>query len=277
MAFLTGHQCIKTEPEKAKMSSNGTRKNKTYLPTSVYTNRVLRDKPVRNVGQDLRDLPTYTLPIAGKSLAVPRRTMHNWFSGSRPILHPSGHVGTVALLSFKDLAEAYVLEVLRTVYGFPLSALRDVLENAKKETRLARPLIDADLRVVLRNLVMHKPARGKLPRRSVDLAHHRNLVFNEFVDMIGHRILKDKKNVPYRLYPWRFMSPEDDSCPVTVDPEVMSGRAVVTGTRIPLDVLEGMQRSGRSPENIAQLYEIEVDIVRKALLHIERPIHTKAA
>jgi uncharacterized protein (DUF433 family) len=151
------------------------------------------------------------------------------------------------------------------------------VENAKDETTLKRPLIEADLRVVFRNLVLEKPARGKLPRRSVDLAHHgRNLVIPELVDIVGTRIPKDKQHMPYRLYPWRLLSPDDDSRPVTVDPDVMSGRAVVTGTRIPITLLIGMKRSGKTLQQMAKTYNLPVDVVRKALLHIEKPLQKVA-
>ena len=85
-----------------------------------------------------------------------------------------------ALLSFSDLAEAYVLALLTRFYDFRLAALRNIVENAKQETGLDRPLIKADLKVLFNSVVIEKPARGIRSRHMVDLAHGgRNLVFNE--------------------------------------------------------------------------------------------------
>ena len=238
---------------------------------------MLHRKPFLQAGQDLRDLPTYTLPEAATFLAVPPRTIHYWFAGNSPILEPSGHLGDISLLSFRDLAEAYTLELLRTFYGFNLRTLREVLENFRKETRLKRPLLEADLYVVLGNLVLRKPARGTQPLRMVDLAHRRNLVFPDLVNMIGRRVLIDNKHAPYRIYPWRLASLNDESKPVSIDPEVVSGRLVVTGTRVPVWVLRGQKIAGKSIQQIAQSYHLSRETVEKALLHIERTIPKKAA
>jgi uncharacterized protein (DUF433 family) len=62
-----------------------------------------------------------------------------------------------------------------------------------------------------------------------------------------------------------------------MDPDVMSGRLVVTGTRVPVQILLGKQLSGKSFEQIALAYRISAETVEKALRHIDRPIHQKAA
>jgi len=97
------------------------------------------------------------------------------------------------------------------------------------------------------------------------------------VDQLGKRVVRDGNNGPLQIYPWRLISEADESSPVSLDPEVVSGRLVVTGTRIPVRVLLGKKRAGSSDEEIARSYRISADSVRKALQHIERPIHKKAA
>ncbi len=243
-----------------------------------YTDSVLRRKPFREIGQSLRDLPTYTLPEAARFLGVPGRTMFYWFDGDRNILKPSEYYGRIALLSFSDMAEAYVLALLTQFYDFRLTSLRNIVENARKETPFRRPLIQADLRVLFRNVVIEKPTRKGRPRHMVDLAHGgRNLVFPEFVDQLGKRILKDKHRLPYRLHPWRLIGAGDDSRPVSIDPEIASGRLVVTGTRVPVSILLGKKLKGQSEQQIAKSYHLDVDVVTKALRHIDRPIPKKAA
>jgi uncharacterized protein (DUF433 family) len=237
---------------------------------------VFNSKPARRSGDDLRDLPTYTIPEAALSLGMSERTMTYWYSDN-PILKPSAYYGNVALLSFRDLAEAYVLTVLTKFYNFNLKSLRQIVKNAKKETGLERPLIEARLSVLFKNLVLEKPARGRRARQMVDLAHDRNLVFPELVDQLGRRIMRDKDQSPRRLYPWRLVRPGDESRPVSMDPEVVSGRLVVTGTRVPVRILLGKKLSGRSLPDIAKSYHLSVETVQKALQHIERPLHQKAA
>jgi uncharacterized protein (DUF433 family) len=245
---------------------------RTFRRIFGYNDSVLHRKPVLKPGQDLRDLPTYTIPEAATFLGIPHRTLQDWVAGRDPILRPSGRIGNIALLSFLDLAEAYTLEVLRNYYGFPLRDVKEFVQNARKEIKKPRPLIEADLWVVLNKLVIKMPARGRRHAQAVDLGHGRNLVIPALLEMIGERVRKDKRNSPYQIYPWRLATPQDKSQPVLMDPEVLSGRLVVTGTRIPVRVLLGMKLSAKmSDEEIAKEYRLTKETVQKALLHIERP------
>jgi uncharacterized protein (DUF433 family) len=230
---------------------------------------MLRHKPARQVGQDLRDIPTYTIPEAAASLAVPTRTMQAWFSYRNRLLRPaSDYGGKLALLSFRDVTEAYILEVLRSFYQLPMRSLRHVLQNARAETGMEHPLLDADLRVLFKGLVLKRPARGRRKRQFVDLSNSRQLAIPEVVDVLGRRVLIDPKRGPYRIYPWRFLL-KDDSRPVSLDPDVLSGRLVITGTRIPVQVILGRKLAGESVEHIADDYDIGLNAVQKALEHIE--------
>ena len=104
-----------------------------------------------------------------------------------------------------------------------------------------------------------------------------DIPLNEFVDELGERILRDKHRLPRRLYPWRLFTPGDDSRPVSMDPDIVSGRLVVTGTRIPVSILLGKRIKGQSDGQIARSYHLTVEVVEKALRHIDRPISKKAA
>ena len=237
---------------------------------------VIKNKPYLQDGQDRRDLPTYSIPEAATYLGISPRTASYWFKESNNILVPSGSAGPTALLSFNDLTEAYVLALLTKYYEFRLLQLKEIVHNAKAETGLKRPLIWADLKVVLGRLVLDKPARGRRRRQAIDLAD-KNLVFPEFVDQLGIRIVRDGKYAPMRIFPWRLAGPGDDSRPVTMDPDVHSGRLIITGTRIPVTVLWDKHDKGRTVEDLADAYKISVEVVKKALDHIARPIRSKAA
>ncbi len=51
----------------------------------------------------------------------------------------------------------------------------------------------------------------------------------------------------------------------------MSGRLVVTGTRVPVTVLLHKHIAGKTHQEIARSYGLTPEIVEKALNHIERP------
>lgn len=105
-------------------------------------------------------------------------------------------------------------------------------------------------------------------REFVDLSHSRQLAIPEVVDVLGRRVLIDSKGSPYRIYPWRFLL-KDDSRPVSLDPDVLSGRLVITGTRIPVRVILGRKLEGESAQHIADDYDIDLAAVQKALEHVE--------
>ena len=54
---------------------------------------------------------------------------------------------------------------------------------------------------------------------------------------------------------------------VVVDPKVMSGKPVIRGTRITVDLILELLASGMTPEEIAEDYKISVEDVRAALLY----------
>ena len=89
----------------------------------------------------------------------------------------------------------------------------------------------------------------------------------EIVEPFAKRIIWDRKGEPIRLLPWRLADKYPDETPVSIDPMVMSGRLVVTGTRIPVRVLWHRKRSGESVEHLADDYGLSTDVVRKALGH----------
>jgi len=77
------------------------------------------------------------------------------------------------------------------------------------------------------------------------------------------------------IFPWRFAATDHQSRPVSMNPRIMSGRLVVTGTRIPVTVLWGRKRAGAKVTEIAKDYGLDRDTVEKALTHIG--IRQKAA
>jgi uncharacterized protein (DUF433 family) len=227
---------------------------------------VLRHKPIRQVGQDIRTLPTYTIPEAAVFLAISQRKLFDWYEGQNPVLKPSGYYNKIALLSFRDLEEAYKVHLLRSKERLSLQYLRRAMTHARKEYGSEHPLIDRDIRV-LDMLVMSIPGSGRRPRRAVPLGSPGTATYiPEVVRVWAQRIVSKRDRT--QIFPWRFFNTDEQSRPVSLDPEVMSGRLVVTGTRIPVDILRRRRLSGETPRQLAHDYGIGVDLVQKALLHI---------
>lgn len=233
---------------------------------------MLKHKPVRKPRQDIRTLPTYTIPEAAAFLAIVPRTLFSWYEGDEPILRASGKYGSIHLLSYLDIEEAYRVYLLREKYQFPLQFLRKSMRNARRMFRSQHPLQRADaVKKCMKDLVYDKPARGSNPRTITSLGRlpGQQLV-DEVVDLFAERIEAGKF-----IYPWRYATTDHQSRPVSMNPHIMSGRLVVTGTRIPVTTLLARKKSGEKASNIAKDYGLDNEAVEKALAHIG--IRQKAA
>jgi uncharacterized protein (DUF433 family) len=229
---------------------------------------VLKNKPVRQLEQPLSLLPTYTIPEAATFLAMRTRTLFEWYSGEHPILRPSATIRGIALLSFRDLEEVYKVHLLRFKHTKSLQYLRRAMQNAREITGSRHPLLDHEIEVMER-LALIVPGRGKRKRRAVTLGDP-NVpdYFPEVVRAWGVRI-SAKKN---EIFPWRYAADDDQSTPVSLNPEVMSGRLVLTRTRIPVNMIWGRARAGEKTVDIARDYGIDAHQVQQALAHIDQAL-----
>jgi uncharacterized protein (DUF433 family) len=163
------------------------------------------------------------------------------------------------------MEEAYRVYLLRERFGFSLQFLRKSMHNARRMFRSEHPLQRADaVKECLQDLVYDKPARGKNPRTVTSLGQRPGQqIVEEVVNLFGERIKAGEF-----IFPWRFASTDNKSRPVSMNPNIMSGRLVVTGTRIPVYALLGSKRAGMSTGDIAKDYGLCDEIVNKALTHI---------
>lgn len=208
-------------------------------------------------------------------MAIPERTMRSWYSGHMPLLVASGRYRDFALLlAFIDLEEAHKVHLLLTKYGFSFTRLRRALLTARRRTKSSHPLIGEHIKVFFDELALDRPARGKLGRRVMALKHAgapAQMIIPEVFDLFAKSIIFDKRGNAAKLLPWRYETKRDESTrPVAIDPHVMSGRLVVIGTRIPVQVLWRRKLSGESHEDLAKDYRISVDLVQNALMHIDK-------
>lgn len=226
---------------------------------------MLKTKPTRKPGQDIRTVPTYTIPEASSFLAINPRTLFSWYEGVEPILKASGSCGVIHLLSYRDLEEAYRVYLLREQFQFSLQFLRKAMLNARKMFRSHHPLQRADaVKECLKDLVYDKPARGDNPRTITSLGQRPGQqMVREVVDLFAERI-----DAGSFIFPWRFASIDHASRPVSMNPNIMSGRLVVRNTRIPVSALLDSKSSGASIPEIAKDYALDSETVEKALIHI---------
>ena len=146
------------------------------------------------------------------------------------------------------------------------------MRNARKMFRSQHPLQRADaIKECLRDLVYDKPAYGKTPRTITSLGKNPGQqVVKEVADLFAERIVDGKF-----IFPWRYAATDHQSRPVSMNPRIMSGRLVISGTRIPVTTLLGRKRAGVRVDEIAKDYGLDRSVVEKALTHLD--IRQKAA
>lgn len=216
--------------------------------------------------QDRRDQARYTIPEAAAYISVPERTMRSWFRGDRRLFRPTYEQGSSIFLSFFDVTEAYVIETLRTHWDFKPRKLRKIVTFLRNKTGHGRPLLK-QVGVIKEFQALVVPSRQKGKIIHTDIAGDENLVFEDFVKTLAVRIKRDAKGKPVLLYPGD--STIDDSLPVSMDPDVMSGELVVTGTRIPASRIMANYLAGKTPEKIADSFRLSRDLISKVIQHFE--------
>lgn len=229
---------------------------------------VLYNKPIRQPSQALAEFPTYTIPEAAVFLAMTADRLQDWYIGGSPILMASGSVGNIPLLSFRDLEEAYKVYLLRAKHKKSLQYLRKAMTDARNKTGSEHPLLTHEINVMER-LALIIPGRGRRKRKAITLGDPSLPdYFPEVVRAWGVRISKTDDEI----FPWRYAFEDDISTPVSLSPEVMSGRLVLSGTRIPVNILWGRLKGGEKVEDIAEDYRIDVKQARQALAHIDQTL-----
>jgi len=230
----------------------------------------MRRKPIRKTGEDLRDFPTYTIPEAAVILGLPPRTVREWFSGDDAVLSPAGSIGGLPLLSFKDALDVYALFLLRSLHNFSMQSIKSAMEAMSRHTQ-AKHVVSEHLSVFKDHLLLEMPKRQNRERQLVDLSVHGDqLAIPGIVDVFSNRVLRTGAGEISALFPWRLWKQDQASKPVQINPEIMSGRLVVTGTRIPVSMIHDRVKRGQSLSFIASDYGIPVDRVDKALKHLDQ-------
>ena len=219
----------------------------------------------RASNQSLRDYPTYSIPEAALFLAMSRRTLQSWIY-DKPFYKLSNiDQSQQRSLSFNDLAQFYFLRFIREHARFSDDQARELLKYTQDVTGSEYPLLKEDIRILPRHVYLK---RGK---DVLDLINPRGqFVFDEMLSIFASRFDRDDLGLMSILYPWRlWRNEEDERRPVSIDPQVMSGRLIITGTRIPAMVLATRTKRGESIKEIAKDYGISQHRVLESLRHFD--------
>jgi len=213
-------------------------------------------------GRDPRAIPAYPVSEAALYLRVPARTLREWTAPRevRGGLEPAIiRAEDRRVLSFWDLAEAYVLANLRRQHRVSLQRISAAVGYVRDSFGLPRPLIDARfvtdgvdmfLDRVLGSTLLNASRRGQL-------------AFRDFFRCSLERVDHDTSGLAERLYP--FAQRPTERKYAVIDPRRAFGRMVIIGTRIPVSSVVDRFEATESIDSIAADYGLERELVEGAI------------
>lgn len=199
------------------------------------------------------------LTQAARYLRVPQRTFHRWAKGyerGKPLLHVVDHHRDVLPVTFIALAEAHVLEALRTAGVVP-QRIRPALNALQKEFGrdyvLVAPELSTDGIDVLWDFSKSSEGHGLI---AGDTGQH---VIKEIVKDHMKYIAWGQDELPQQLE-----LPTFSPAKVVVDMRRSFGQPIFAGTGTRVADVAGMVKAGESAETVADEFGISVDEVRTA-------------
>jgi uncharacterized protein (DUF433 family) len=221
-------------------------------------------------GVALSELPLYSVTDAARVLKVAVSTLRSWVAGkSYPVSHgekfaqPVIHLGPQSggLLSFSNLVEAHLLATIRRRYGVALQQVRPALDYVERTLNVTRPLLSQQFKTDGKSLFVERV--GKL----INASREGQLAMADLLSAALQRVESDPDGVPMALYPWRLMSEDRAAAqrPIVMDPRHRFGLPILSGSKVPIDVIIDRWRAGEPLATIADDFEVDVAAVEDAV------------
>jgi uncharacterized protein (DUF433 family) len=225
---------------------------------------------------DAREVPSYGVMEAAHYLRIPRTTVRDWVSGrhyrsnagvrfSKPIIQIPDPA--LKLLSFMNLVEIHVLDAIRRKHDIPLEKVRTAMNYLLRQFPSKHLLADQEFITDGMNLFINKFSQ------LINISQEGQLAIHEVLQAHLHRIERDLKGIPVRLYPFtRKRDLQEEPKAVVIDPQVSFGRPVLVGTGIPTAVIAERYKAGESMDDLADDYgrrRLEIEEAIRCELSVE--------
>ena len=202
-----------------------------------------------------RDLAAYPLSEAAHYLRLPQATLRVWTMGQA---YPVGKTRrwteprivlpdpSSSTLSFVNLIEAHVLRALRTRHGLSMEKVKRALSELVRHHPPPHPLAFENFLTGPGEVFVHR--YGEL----VNLSASGQIAMRQVLEAHLDRVERDPKTfAPARLYPFIRADDTPDGRPVVVDPDVLFGRPVISGTRIATAEVRSRVNAGEPLQEVA--------------------------
>lgn len=197
---------------------------------------------------DVREHPRYSVEDAAYYLRIPVSTMRAWVSGYKtrsrstgmitkhpPVIIPAD--SKRLLLSFYNLAEAHVLRSTRDK-NVPLSNVRRAIEFVRDGMKQNHPLISNDFATSGRDIFVEHLGQP------VNATRYGQVGMREVIQQYLERIERDEYGMPRQFSPMYAKH-------IAINPMLSSGKPVLRGTGIMVEVLSARKESGESYSELA--------------------------
>jgi uncharacterized protein (DUF433 family) len=221
---------------------------------------------------DILAIPNYGPIEAAEFLHIPYETLRYWMSPkSGPLIRPAED-GRQQILSFKNLVECYVLDIIRRIHKVSMPKVRFSVETIRR-LQDARHLMNTEYPLADHDLKIDKKAKRlyvyDLHGKIVQLTDGGTIEAPEFVEACLQRVVRDKGGVAQKFHPFlrQYDSLEKsarDPQLLIVDPRVSFGKPVIAGTGITTEVIAGRLIAGDIESDLAKEYGRTLAEIRAA-------------
>ena len=195
---------------------------------------------------------------------MPQATVRYWARGQDhhpPLIDVPG--GASTLLSFLNLAELHVLAAIRRKHTVPMPKVRTAIDYLREHTRAARdkqhPLISKQLETDGLDLFIQR--YGTL----VNISQAGQVAMREVMSAALHRIERDTRGIPIKLYLFTRSELKNASALVVIDPTLSAGRPIIAGTGLATEIIAERYKAGESIDALVQDYEREEAEIEEAI------------
>jgi len=226
---------------------------------------------------DLREVAVYSLAEAATYLKMPVATLRSWALGrtyptesGEGFFKPLFEIADNARrkLSFYNLVEAYVLDVMRRQeHRISMLHIRKAIDYLKKHLSLTRPLVEQQF--VTNGVDLLVEIYGNL----VNISQDGQLALKEVLKQYLRDIKRDTSGLPTKLY--LFKRPEQHVA-VVIDPRISFGYPVLDGTGISTAVLAQRYLAGDSIDDLADDYGSPKNAIEEAIRREVIPLRKAA-
>ena len=203
---------------------------------------------------DPREQPAYSIAEAAHYLGMPAATILYWSKGQGgcgALISVPDHTPT--LLSFLNLTELHVLAAIRREYSVSMPKIRTAIhyleEIAGSASDRQHPLISRALETDGLDLFIEQ--YGRL----INISRSGQIAMREVISTALHRIERDPRGIPMRLYPFTRNTMKDTPEMIVIDPKLSGGRPVISGTGLSTTIIAERYKAGESIGDLTRDYE----------------------